>query len=139
MIQVEMNGDIHDFSPKIISIFDKRQLACLGIALLCGSPVILYAGGDPLTRALAAGLLMMPAIACGWVKMYGMPLERFLLHILRHHLLSSPLRKYRTENNLAFLSPGGEPEFYKEARRKGLKRSGRKKRREDLRQYGGVR
>ena len=39
MIEIEMSKDIRDFSPKLIGIFDARQLVCLGVASAYGIPL----------------------------------------------------------------------------------------------------
>lgn len=140
MIQVEMNKDIRDFSPKVISIFDKRQLICVGLSALYGVPIMLYATSlDIYTRITLATVLMTPVIACGWVKMYGMPLERFFLHIIRNYWLTPTKRKYRTENTFSFISPDDTVILFKDAKRGKMSRNDKKKYRADLEKFGAVR
>ena len=88
MIQIEMSKDINDFSPKIISIFDKRQLVCVGLASAYGLPIVVnLTSVDIYTRLTIAIVLMFPVLMCGWVRLYGMYLEKFAWHIFRTRVI----------------------------------------------------
>ena len=64
MFKVPMTRDIKDFSPKVISIFNKRQLICSAIALSYGFPIIMYAKSMELnTRMTFATILMLHVLA----------------------------------------------------------------------------
>ena len=137
MIQIEMSKDINDFSPKIISIFDKRQLICLGISCSYGIPIMLYATGlDIETRITVAVLLMFPVLMCGWVKLYGMYLERFAWHILRKRILTPSTRYYKTENTYGYIDPT-KPTAVKPALEKPIRRNRKEKRKykEEMKQF----
>lgn len=139
MIQVEMSKDISDFSPKIISVFDKRQLVCVGISCAYGIPIILYADFlDFYTRFTVAVVLMFPVLACGWLKLYGMTLEQFALHIIKTRVLSPTERAYVTENSYAYLDPTGkDPVKPGAAKPKKRKRKQRKKYKQDMADFEG--
>lgn len=141
MIQIEMSKDINDFSPKIISVFDKRQLICTAIASTYGIPIMLYADFlDIQTRIMAAVILMSPVLMCGWVKMYGMYLEKFVLHILRTRVFNRTTRYYETENTFGYLDhtvkAPKKPAMEKPVKRKW---KAKKKYKKDMAEYEGRR
>lgn len=134
MIQVEMSKDIREFSPKVISVFDKRQLICLGIAALYGVPV--FAATSFLAidaRAILVVLITAPVVLCGWIRVYGMPFEVFLGHMVISMALTPRKRKYKTENTLDGMDAPAES-----AKKMGMTRKEKKKRRADLEKYGGI-
>ncbi len=126
-----MNADIKEYSPKIVYGLDKRQLICTAIALSYGIPFIRTATfldfGD---RMAAAVILILPVIACGWIKLYGMPFERFMLHIIVHHVLTPRTRIYKTGTGTASEDIPERP--VKKDRRK------RKQHKKEVRKYGGI-
>ena len=139
MFKVPMTRDIKDFSPKVISIFNKRQLICSAIAFSYGFPVIMYARELELnTRMTLATLLMLPVLACGWIRVYGMPLERFALLIIVNHVLTPTRRMYATENTLGYLRRD-KVVLFREAKRGKMTWKERKARRMEMKRYGGVR
>lgn len=139
MIKVPMTTDIKDFSPKVISIFNKRQLICLAIAFSYGFPIVMYAKALSLnTRMTLATLLMLPVLACGWIKAYGMPLERFALLVLRNHVLTPARRPYATENTLGYLREE-RIILFRDAERKKLTWKEKRARRMEMKKYGGTR
>ena len=139
MLKVPMTTDIKDFSPKVISIFNKRQLICSAIAFSYGFPIIMYAKALSLnTRMTLATLLMLPVLACGWIKAYGMPLERFALLVLVNHVLTPTRRMYATENTHDYLCRDSTIRF-RDAKRKKQTWKEKKARRLELKKYGGVR
>ena len=139
MFKVPMTRDIKDFSPKVISIFNKRQLICSAIALSYGFPVIMYARGLELnTRMTLATILMLPVLACGWIRVYGMPLERFALLVIVNHLLTPTRRMYATENTLDYVRKD-KVVLFRGAKRKKMTWQDKQVRRLEMKKYGGVR
>ena len=139
MFKVPMTRDIKDFSPKVISIFNKRQLICSAIALSYGFPVIMYARGLELnTRMTLATILMLPVLACGWIRVYGIPLERFALLVIVNHLLTPTRRMYATENTLDYVRKD-KVVLFRGAKRKKMTWKEKKVRRLEMKKYGGVR
>ena len=139
MFKVPMTRDIKDFSPKVISIFNKRQLICSAIALSYGFPVIMYARGLELnTRMTLATILMLPVLACGWIRVYGLPLERFALLVIVNHLLTPTRRMYATENTLDYVRKD-KVVLFRGAKRKKMTWKEKKVRRLEMKKYGGVR
>ena len=139
MIQIEMSKDINDFSPKIISIFDKRQLVCVGLASAYGLPIVVnLTSVDIYTRLTIAIVLMFPVLMCGWVRLYGMYLEKFAWHIFRTRVIGKTTRAYITENTFGYLDET-KPSPLKPGAEKPLKRKkkAKKKYKEDMARYEG--
>lgn len=133
MVQVEMSKDIRDYSPKIISVFDKKQLLCVAISLVYGGPFLLYAKSIPIeTRATIALLLMAPVLACGWIRLYDMPFEVFVKHMIVTQVLTPVKRKYKTKNTL----DGMDGHKKKKKTRKTWQEM--RKAKADMKKYGGI-
>ncbi|MDO4647076.1 MAG: PrgI family protein [Eubacteriales bacterium] len=98
MISVEMPRDVREFEPKVIAGFTTRQLICIGALCLYDIPIALLLPGDIMIKLIVAIILAVPAVLCGWVKLFGMPFEKFLLQILIPTMFNPSIRRYRTEN-----------------------------------------
>lgn len=99
MIEVEMNKDIRDCEQKLIGPFTKRQLVCVLVGIGYGVPIFLLLGKmDVSAKILITMLLMSPAFLCGWIKLYGLPLERFGIHIIKSKILT-PTRRVSGSSN----------------------------------------
>lgn len=134
MIEIEMSKDIQDYEPKVVSVFSKRQIICLGIAAAYAVPLFFAMSGlEITTRATIAVLAAAPAIACGYVKLYGLPLEQFFIRCILKQMLVPMKRKYKTVNEYDYLLDEPETKEKKEPNRK------EKKRLKDLdKMYGGM-
>ena len=141
MIQVEMSKDIHDFSPKVIAMLDKRQLLFLGASCTYGVPIMLMATSLPIEiRIGLAALLMLPVAACGWVKMYGMPLEKFILHLIVNRYMTPEKRPYVTEIQFEYPDPDPiAPKNVADVKPLPLTWKEKKKRKKHMMKYGAVR
>ena len=115
MIEIEMSRDIRESSPKFLAPFDKRQLIVILIAIAVGTPVVLLLGSLPIQfKLIVAVIITIPIILCGWVKVFGMPLEVFFLKFVLPNILSPRTKKYMTENNFEeFLAEEGGKNPYK--------------------------
>lgn len=125
MIEIEMSKDIHDYEPRVVGMFTVRQIVCLCISAAYAVPLFMILGWFGLsmtTRATIAILLAAPGIACGYVKLYGMPLEKFFVSCVLPQLLFPTKRKYVTENTLDYLTRDDK----KEAPKKKLTRKQKK-------------
>ena len=99
MIEIEMSRDIREFSPKVLGPFDKRQLVVLVIAVLVGVPLFMLLGPVPLQAKLIIILIVcLPILLCGWVKMFGMPLEVFVMKFIIPTLFSPRKKVYMTDH-----------------------------------------
>ena len=115
MIEIEMSRDIREFSPKVLGPFDKRQLVVLIITVLVGVPLFMLLGPVPLQAKLIIILIVcLPILLCGWVKMFGMPLEVFVMKFIIPTLFSPRKKVYMTDNayERMFTEPG-KPNPYK--------------------------
>ena len=93
MIEVEMSKDLKDLSPKILGPFDKRQLICVGIGLAYALPLFFLLPIDNfMTKIIISIIAMAPPLACGWCNLYGLPLEKFVMHIMRTKFKAPPVR-----------------------------------------------
>lgn len=100
MIEVTMNSDIREIEPKIIGPFTKRQLICVAIAIAYGLPIFFLLHMLPMiARIMISVVLMTPCITCGWCNAYGMPLEKFAMHVVRSAVLNPTKRAYILENS----------------------------------------
>ena len=139
MIEMEMSRDIQDYSPKVVSIFNRRQLICVSIAAAYGLPLFFALGDMDLTLKMSiVAVLVTPPIACGWVEMYGLPLERFFTRCIIPMWFSPRKRKYITKNPYGFLGPdAAKPVTFKDIPKKKLRRKERKARRAAIKKYNG--
>lgn len=100
MIEIRINREIGNFEPKFIGPFTIRQTICIGIA----APICYYiynAAAPYMTVDLAGFLCAFPAgIAAlfGWVKPYGMKMERFIKAVFINMVIAPANRKYCTVN-----------------------------------------
>lgn len=152
MIEVEMTKDLRDFSPKVIAFLDRRQLICVAIGCAYSIPIgrviplptELSGSGsmnDITARIALIVLLMSPAIACGWVKMYGMPLEVFVIHCILPILTRPATRLYRTETVMDEYSPDPAETYSTEAIQEKEKKMNRAQKRAEQNKrakYGAV-
>ena len=99
-IEIHINKDVGSFEPKLIGPLTSRQTVCVAI----GAPFawLLYKVASPiLTPDVATYLLAIPAIfvfAFGWLKPYGMRLEKFIQSVFINMFLAPVNRKYKTVN-----------------------------------------
>ena len=100
MIEVEMSKDIRSFEPKFLGPFTFRQCIALAISCVYGVPFMIFCTPLELSdRGLVASLLMVPVIACGWLKMDGMHFEIFAIRYAYWAFLTPKNRKNKTENS----------------------------------------
>ena len=133
MIQVQMSRDIREYSPKVISVLDLRQVVCVALSASYGLPILMMATGLPIeVRIMFAVLLMFPVAACGWINFQGMPFEKLVVHIVKNRILTPHQRIYRTKN---MFDPDEEkiPDKAEKQTRKE-----KKLRKAEIEKYGGV-
>lgn len=100
MIEIEMSRDIREFSPKVLGPFDKRQLVVILLSVAVGTPIVILLGSLPIQfKLIATVIITMPIILCGWVKVFGMPLEVFVMKFVLPNFFSPRTKKYMTENS----------------------------------------
>lgn len=134
MLEIKMSRDIREFSPKVLGPFDKRQIVVLAAAIFTGVPIFLLLGSLPLQFKLIVSLIVvLPILLCGWVKMFGMPLEVFVFKFILPTIFNPRKKIYITENYYEKLfTEEGHPSPYKAEpllRNVGVKKLSSKERR----------
>ena len=78
-IEMEIPKDISKYEAKIIGPFTLRQAVCtvpaVGIAVLAFTTLIKYIPKD--VCIFMTIILVAPLLLCGYIKVYGMPFEKF--------------------------------------------------------------
>ena len=100
MIERYITKDVGSFQTKFLGPFTFRQTVCLTLsAPICWS---IYKYLSPvLSTDLTGFLIFIPAsiaVAVGWLRPYGMPVEKFLKSVIISMVLAPRDRKYRTVN-----------------------------------------
>lgn len=93
MIYVEMTDDIRRYKTKFVGPFTKRQLVCVGLALLIGLPVFFGIPGTTDTKLIASCVVALPIGMCGFATMDGSPLEIIALRFIYSKILTPAKRK----------------------------------------------
>ena len=98
MVEVEMTKDIKDYETKLFGILTLRQLILVAIGLAYSIPLAIFLPlGSLMTRLVVGALAMTPVIMLGWISVYGMRLETFLIQVIRSSILTPTNRKYKVE------------------------------------------
>jgi len=82
MASIKIHQDLYNFKRKRNGM-TARQIGSIVAAVPCialGSWLLVWCLGLPLElTGFAAVIFAVPAIACGWFPVWGMPLEKFLI------------------------------------------------------------
>lgn len=100
MLEIEMSKDIKNFEPKILGPLTLRQIVCSLIALSYGIPLFFLLGGDIVVRIMVTLFAMVPALLCGWLKIYNEPFEKFVKIIFVNKFMKPAKRKYKIEGTM---------------------------------------
>ena len=92
MLEIQMSKDIKTFEPTIVGPFTLRQIIWISIGTVLAMPAFFLMPGEITVRILIATLIAAPLIMCGWVKVQGMYLDRYLMIIFVYSLLESRKR-----------------------------------------------
>ena len=101
MFETRVPKDIRKYETKIMGPLTLRQVSCVAIALFLD--FILYiAVVAPLNvsaEVILYGVMIidLPILCFGWLKPAGMPLERYITHVLIYNYLSPTKRKAKNE------------------------------------------
>ena len=138
MVSIKMTPDIKGYSPKIIGPFSARQCVSLGVAIVGGFITSMQATFLSLEYRL---YLLIPfavlAVLFGWIRMYGMPFEMFVLHILRQTRVPKT-RNYVTVNTFGKLDTRNVDEEDAAKKKKRLTRKQKKELAAMVEKYGGI-
>lgn len=109
MVEVQMNSDVKKYEPKLMLGLTVRQIEYVGLGLVVGIAAFQYANGLSMdSRVTFAFGLALPVIICGFIKVYGMYLDQYLVNLFRGYVLRPKKRIYSTEGTLSFLTENEE-------------------------------
>ena len=100
MIKVSVPRDISAVKTKVALNLTKRQIICLGAAVLIGMPTYFLARKWLGTEA-GALLMMAATLPLFFLAMFerdGLPAEKYLYLVLRQRYLTPGIRRYRQED-----------------------------------------
>lgn len=102
MIEVEMNKDIRQIEPKVLFGLSGRQItfACAGIGT--GLIIALLIPGETTVKVIAGAVCGIPILLCGFVKVFGLTLDRFIKQMSKS-MFDSPVRRYESETAFAYM------------------------------------
>ena len=87
MIQKKMSGDITKIEPKIFLGYTPRQVIFSVIAFAMALVTnVLFKTIDMNTRGFIIMVLVAPFLACGWIKIQGLPFEKHLWILIKYNL-----------------------------------------------------
>lgn len=104
MIERPIVKDIREYEAAQIGPFTWRQVISIVIAAILGVPTYYYGRyylPKDVCGMLTFALVLIP-LACGFVKMYGMTFEKFAWIYIKNNILSTTIRKYKTENTFKY-------------------------------------
>lgn len=103
MIEIEMSKNIKEFEPKLMGPLTTRQLICVAIGVAIGVPIALLVPLSPMFKVIIGILCASPALLCGWLKIFDIPLEKFFIDDILGLLRNPQKRRYKTANTWEFL------------------------------------
>lgn len=120
MLEIQMSKDIKTFEPTIVGPFTLRQIVWITIGTVLAVPVFFFMPGEINVRILAATLIAAPLFMCGWVKVQGMYLDKYLKIIFIYTFLESRNR-VNDDGNVFEKSTRREKVRYLKRRDKNIK------------------
>lgn len=114
MIEIKIPKEIQAYETKFIGMFTFRQSVCLALTV----PVCIWIFNNFKDQSmdLAGGLCMIPAAFAwlfGWLKIYGMRFEEFIMTAAVSSVIAPMRRKYMTNN---IYSRSGKKKKYKKSK-----------------------
>lgn len=105
MAYVPVPKDLSKVKTKVAFNLTKRQIVCLGAALLVGLPLffLLKDSAGTTVAAFVMILVMLPCFLFAMYEKHGQPLEVLVKHIIQTKFIRPKERPYRTENLYAVL------------------------------------
>lgn len=100
MIIMPVSKDVRSFQPKFIGNFTSNQFKFICTGLIAGGALTLLLQFIlPLYMAAIPGMIVgAPIVACGFVKIYDIPLDVFVKENLLTYMFSPEIRPNETEN-----------------------------------------
>ena len=105
MAYVPVPKDLSKVKTKVAFNLTKRQIVCLGAALLVGLPLffLLKDSAGTTVAAFVMILVMLPCFLLAMYEKHGQPLEVVVKNIIQTKFTRPKERPYRTENLYAVL------------------------------------
>ena len=97
MVEVSMPKDIREYKPKIIGTFTLRQIVCVAIGIAYAAPIAILIPVPAMLKLLIGVLLMLPMFISGWVEIFGMTFEKYVVYYIKNRILQPKIRIYSTE------------------------------------------
>lgn len=117
MIEVPMTDDIRKYQPKVLGPFNFRQLFCIILAAAFALPLWGLVDLSVDNKVLVIAIVLFPIIACGWVKLDGLPFEKLIFRLIYYYFLTPKTRKYKTENTYKKAYDKNKPETSKKKKK----------------------
>lgn len=107
MIEREILKDSKQYKPKLIGNFTSRQVVCLLIGTAVALPLGYFLNKIFVTTfaVFIAGCVAAPIYICGWAEPYGIPLEKFVVKVVKNLILCPSSRKYESEVSRRLKTP----------------------------------
>lgn len=101
-VEREILLDVTKFKARVIGPFTVRQIVSIGITLLIVIPAYFIMKQYFVSDFIAKTLFFVAAIplACGFIPIYGMPLEKFLFYYIQTSVISPPIRRYKKKTDI---------------------------------------
>ncbi len=97
MIQKKMSGDITKIESKIFLGFTPRQVIYSVVAFVIAMIINKVFGFISFeVRGFIIMIAAMPLLACGWIKIQGLPFEKHMIILIKYSL-SQKERVYENE------------------------------------------
>lgn len=124
MAYVSVPKDLTKVKSKVMFNLTKRQVVCLGAAVILGLPFYFLTKEYIGTSNAATGmvLLMLPAFLFAMYEKDGLPFEKLLMNMLSVKLFRPAIRRYEVENLYE-----AEEEISHSKSEKGGRKHGKKK------------
>lgn len=105
MAYVTVPKDLSKVKTKVAFNLTKRQIICLGEALLVGLPLFFLLKGSAGTTlaAMAMIVVMLPCFLFAMYERHGQPLEVVIRNIVQTKFIRPKERPYQTENFYAVI------------------------------------
>lgn len=101
MIELEMTKDIRKYKTKLYLGLTARQCVCMALAMvLCAFTFVKLGYFEDMTletRFTICVFIALPFLAVGWIEMYGMPFEKFVLVVIQNAFLNPKHRPYKSD------------------------------------------
>lgn len=101
MIELEMTKDIRKYKTKLYLGLTARQCICMVLAMvLCAFTFVKLGYFEDMTletRFTICVFIALPFLAVGWLEMYGMPFEKFVLVVIQNSFLNPKRRPYKSD------------------------------------------